>query len=74
MAKKNSINSLIKEAEKAGSKEDFGGAINALNRILEIDPDNARARTLLDYYLEIVRFMNMDIFASTNLFMDPWLD
>jgi len=56
------------------SEQKFGEAINYLQKILETDPKNERALTLLEQIKKIVEYQNRDIFGSTNLNMDPWLE
>lgn len=74
LMKQQKIEKLFKEADRAINNQQFGETINALNRILAIDPKNKRARALKAYYNEILLYRNTDIYASTNLFMDPWQD
>jgi len=56
------------------SEQKFGEAINYLQKILETDPKNERALTLLEHLKKIMEYQNRDIFGSTNLDMDPWLE
>jgi len=56
------------------SKQKFGEAINYLQKILETDPKNERALTLLEQIKKILEYQNRDIFGSTNLNMDPWME
>jgi len=56
------------------SEQKFGEVINYLQKILETDPKNERALTLLEQIKKIVEYQNRDIFGSTNLNMDPWLE
>ena len=52
--------------------QDLAGAINFLSKILEIEPANKKALTEKLLLEDILKFNNLDVFASTNLFMDPW--
>jgi hypothetical protein len=45
-----------------------------LQDILNQDPGNIQAQALLDIYIYIVKYNNRDIYAATNLDMDPWLE
>ncbi|HBI81059.1 MAG TPA: hypothetical protein DDY04_03700 [Bacteroidales bacterium] len=56
------------------SEQKFGEAINELKRITEQDKKNQKAQTLLEQLEKIVEYQNMDLFSSTNLNMDPWLE
>ena len=49
-------------------------AINTLIKILDIAPENSEAKTRKEYLETIQKFRNTDIYASTNLGHDPWLD
>ena len=55
-------------------EQKFGEAINELKRMTELDKKNLKARTLLEHLEKIVEYQNMDLFSSTNLNMDPWLE
>ncbi|NOR76166.1 MAG: hypothetical protein GQ525_13540 [Draconibacterium sp.] len=52
--------------------QDLAGALNLLSKILELEPENKKATTEKLLLEEIIRFKNIDVFSSTNLFMDPW--
>ena len=56
------------------SEQKFGKAINELKKIIATDKENLKARTLLEHLEKIVEYQNMDLFSSTNLNMDPWLE
>jgi hypothetical protein len=56
------------------SEQKFGEAINKLKRMTESDKKNLKAQTLLEHLEKIVEYQNKDIFSSTNLDMDPWLE
>jgi len=55
-------------------EQKFGEAINKLKRMTELDKKNLKARTLLEHLEKIVEYQNTDLFSSTNLNMDPWLE
>ena len=55
-------------------EQKLGEAINELKRMTEEDKKNLKARTLLEHLEKIVEYHNKDIFSSTNLNMDPWLE
>ena len=56
------------------SDQKFGEAINELKKMIAADSENRKAQTLLEYLEKIVEYRNKDIFSSTNLDMDPWLE
>jgi uncharacterized Zn finger protein len=56
------------------SQQKYGEAINYLQNILEQEPKNKQAAALLEQIETILKYCNRDIFASTNLDMDPWLE
>jgi len=61
------INKLI-------SEQKFGEAINYLQKIIEADNKNEKALAYLEQLKKILEYQNRDIFGSTNLNMDPWLE
>jgi hypothetical protein len=44
------------------------------NKILKIDKDNSTALSKSEMLKDILKYTSLDIFASTNLNNDPWLD
>ena len=68
----NKIEVYFIEVTEQIKKQNIPEAINLLQKILNIDPKNKKAKNGKLYLEEIVRFNNTDIFANTNLFMDPW--
>jgi len=56
------------------SEQKFGEAINELKKMIAADKKNLKAQTLLEYLEKIVEYQNKDLFSSTNLNMDPWLE
>jgi len=56
------------------AQQKFNEAINYLQNILENDPENKQVSGLLELIRNILKYSNRDIFASTNLDMDPWLE
>ena len=76
MGKKNNDNNAADFSEilELVSEQKLGEAINELKRMTELDKKNLKARTLLEHLEKIVEYQNMDLFSSTNLNMDPWLE
>lgn len=54
--------------------QDFGKAINTLQKIIKIDPDQKEAKNYISLINEILRYKNSDIYASPNTTHDPWLE
>ncbi len=61
------INTLI-------SEQKFGEAVNYLQKIIEADNKNEKALAYMEQVKKILEYQNRDIFGSTNLNMDPWLE
>lgn len=55
-------------------EQKFGEAINYLLQVIEYDRDNTQAKVLLEQVKKINQFCTRDVFASTNLDMDPWFE
>jgi single-stranded DNA-specific DHH superfamily exonuclease len=51
----------------------YGEALNALNE-LEKSDGFPKAKQLRIQLENILRYQHLDIYANTNLFMDPWLE
>jgi len=54
--------------------QDFGKAINTLQKIIKIDPDQKEAKNYISLINDILRYKNSDIYASPNTTHDPWLE
>ena len=67
-------NNFIETVNKLVSEEKFGEAINYLQKIIDSDSTNEQAATLLKHLKKILEYKNRDVFGSTNLNMDPWLE
>ncbi|HRW62351.1 MAG TPA: tetratricopeptide repeat protein [Bacteroidales bacterium] len=52
----------------------FALALNDYNKAFKKDPDNKNIKTKIEFIKDILKFQNLDIYASTNLNKDPWLD
>lgn len=55
-------------------KQEYGKALNDYNRVLKLESDNKIIRSKIEIIKDILKFQNLDIFESTNLNKDPWLD
>lgn len=51
-----------------------GKALNIYNKILKLDKNNSVAKSKFEMISNILKYDALDIFASTNLNNDPWLD
>jgi len=82
------INNIDKKIQNAGDKQsllhsrarlytkiqEHSKAINDYIAILKVDPTDKKALVNLEMLQTIVKFVNTDIYASTNTNMDPWMD
>ncbi|HZJ73301.1 MAG TPA: hypothetical protein VFC87_00730 [Perlabentimonas sp.] len=55
-------------------EQKFNAAINYLLQVIEYDRGNTQAKVLLEQIRKINQFQNREIFAQTNLDMDPWFE
>jgi len=65
-----SIEKEFSQIQKLVSEQKLGTAINELQKMIESDNKNLKAKTLLEYLEKIIKYHNQDIFSSTNLDMD----
>jgi len=65
---------FIKITNKLITEQKYGEAINYLQKIIHKNKNNTKALTLMEQIKKIVEYRNRDIFGSTNLDMDPWLE
>lgn len=70
--KDNNIELYFLKAELYEKLEKYGEAINIYKQILEKNPDNEKAINKKEYIETILKFINSDIYASPNTWMDPW--
>ncbi|PLX14739.1 MAG: hypothetical protein C0597_09600 [Marinilabiliales bacterium] len=55
-------------------KQEYPKALNDYNKVLKIKKDNKIIASKVEMIKDILKFQALDIYASTNLNMDPWLD
>lgn len=67
-------NDLILTVNRFIREENYGEAINYLQKIIEADSANKEAASLMEQLKKILEYQNRDIFGSTNLNMDPWFE
>ncbi len=65
---------LHERAEIYTSLKQHGKAINDYLTILKINPKDKIADAKLDLLRSIIKYSNIDIYASPNTNMDPWMD
>lgn len=68
------ISLLLTRAKLFRQLQNFSEAFNDLQYILKIDPNHEEAKNLLNLTREILQCQQLDIYASTNLNNDPWID
>ena len=70
----NKPNLLHSRAQLYTKIQENSKAINDYIAILKINPKDKEARIKLDMLQTIVKYINTDIYASTNTNMDPWME
>lgn len=65
---------LLKQYEVLLSLNRLPHARNVLVKLVKLLPNDEQIRARLTMITEIMRFEEKDIYASTNLNNDPWLD
>ena len=74
MNKNDEKDDFIPVINKLISEQKFGEAINYLQKIIENDDKNKKALAYMEQVKKILEYQTRDIFGSTNLNMDPWLE
>jgi len=74
MSRHDEKNDFLYVAGELISHQKYGEAINYLQKTLDKDKDNAQALVLLEQIKNIIEYQNRDLFSSTNMDMDPWLE
>ncbi len=69
----NSIDLLYERAALFTKLQEHSKAINDYIAILEVNPSYKDVPVKLDMLKTIVKYVNTDIYASTNTNMDPWM-
>ena len=70
----NKVDWLILRGDIYNIKQEYSKALNDYNKVLKIDPKNKIISSKVEMIKDILKFQALDIFASTNLNQDPWLD
>lgn len=55
-------------------KQEYGKALNDFNLVINLQPDNKIIKSRVEMIKDILKFQALDIYSSTNLNKDPWLD
>jgi tetratricopeptide (TPR) repeat protein len=55
-------------------KQEYSKALNDYNKVLKKESDNKTIASKVEIIKDILKFQAIDIYASTNLNKDPWLD
>lgn len=55
-------------------KQEYSNALNDYNKVLRINSNNKIIASKAEMIKDILKFQALDIFESTNLNKDPWLD
>lgn len=74
MANKKDNDAFTVVANQLIGEQKFGEAINYLQNVIDLDHENQKAIALLEQVKKIAAYQNRDLFGSTNLDMDPWLE
>ncbi|MFO8021201.1 MAG: hypothetical protein R6U65_01950 [Perlabentimonas sp.] len=65
---------FLQVATKLISEQKYGEAINYLQGIIDLDEKNEKAKVYLQQVKKINEYQTRDIYGTTNLNMDPWLE
>lgn len=65
---------LVLRADLFYTLQRFSDALNDYNKVLKIEKENKLIISKVEMIKQILKFEAVDIFASTNLNNDPWLD
>lgn len=70
----NKVDWLILRGDIYNIKQEYSKSLNDYNKVLKIDQTNKIILSKVEMIKDILKFQALDIFASTNLNIDPWLD
>ncbi len=68
------LNCLKWRADLYYSLREYTYALNDFNRILKVEPENKIVSSKIEMIKDILKYQSVDIYASTNLNKDPWLE
>jgi tetratricopeptide (TPR) repeat protein len=70
----NNLELLILRGDLFYALQKFSDALNDYNKVLKIEKENKLIISKVEMIKQILKFEAIDIFESTNLNNDPWLD
>lgn len=65
---------LVKRGDLFYKLQKYTQALNDYNKALKNSPNNEELNAKIEMISNIIKFQGSDIYASTNLNNDPWLD
>ena len=68
------IEMLLMRGDLFYNLQHYSKALNDYNKILRIESENKIVSSKIEMIKDILKFQAVDIYASTNLNVDPWLD
>ena len=68
------VNCLFWRGDVYFLKQEYSKALNDYNKVLKNDPENKSLKSKVEMIKDILKFQSLDIYSSTNLNLDPWLD
>ncbi|MCF8360685.1 MAG: hypothetical protein K9H26_18165 [Prolixibacteraceae bacterium] len=74
MVRKSKISTIEQTASNLIGKGEYGKALNYLQKKLEENSEEIEIERLISHLKKILEYLHRDIFASTNLDMDPWFE
>lgn len=74
MEENDKINELFSITDNLIKDQKYADALNNLIKIFEIDKNNTKAKMIREQLVSILNYQKFDIFASTNLNVDPWFE
>lgn len=73
-SKPENIELLLIRGDLFYNLQHYSKALNDYNKILRIESENKIVSSKIEMIKDILKFQAVDIYASTNLNVDPWLD
>ena len=71
---KKNVDLYILRGDVYNIKQEYAKALNDYNKVLKLEPGNKIINSKVEMIKDILKFQALDIYASTNLNIDPWLD
>ncbi len=54
--------------------QEYAKALNDFSKVIKSDPECKNIASKIEMIKEILKFQALDIYGSTNMNIDPWLD